>query len=237
MLTGSLRSGGVKSCGCLRRERNRRNNWTRRKDLSGMEFGRWRVTGEAPDSDTGKARWFCQCSCGTHRIVAANGLLNKSPSKWSRSCGCRASEKTAKRNRGKFGEKNPNWQGGYSKLNDKGYVQIIRGGHPNANSKGRIMEHRWVMSNHLGRPLRDGETVHHKNGVKSDNRIENLELWTGSQHPGQRVSDLLDFADEVQALYWSEMGFRTDPKFLRGSPRAPRRQTQLALVEPEESAA
>ena len=58
----------------------------------------------------------------------------------------------------------------------------------------RIAEHRHVMEQSLGRPLRRGETVHHKNGVKDDNRIENLELWYSSQPYGQRVDDLLRYA-------------------------------------------
>lgn len=85
--------------------------------------------------------------------------------------------------------------GSLCKIN--GYKSIVCHGHPNASGKkGRILEHIMIMSNHLGRPLRKGETVHHLNGIRNDNRIENLELWDSSHPPGQRVSDKINFYRE-----------------------------------------
>src|SRR3990172_7462682 len=73
-------------------------------------------------------------------------------------------------------EKNHFWKGG--RVVDKhGYILIKKNDHPFCNHIGYVREHRLVMEKHLGRYLVSSEVVHHKNGVKNDNRIENLELF------------------------------------------------------------
>jgi hypothetical protein len=87
-------------------------------------------------------------------------------------------------------------------LTSGGYVKVFVGkGAAGATMTGHILEHRLVMQAHLGRALRDAENVHHVNGVRNDNRLENLELWSTSQPSGQRVIDKLAWAREFIARY------------------------------------
>ena len=65
----------------------------------------------------------------------------------------------------------------------------------------RVFEHRYVMGQALGRALRLEESVHHLNGDRLDNRLENLELWSSSQPIGQRATDLVKWALQMVSLY------------------------------------
>lgn len=98
-------------------------------------------------------------------------------------------------------EKNGNWRGGKTR-HKKGYVMVKAPEHPRSRSNsGYVFEHILVMEEHLGRNLVDGENIHHINGVKDDNRIENLELWTKPQPSGIRVEDAVAWAKEILRLY------------------------------------
>ena len=78
-----------------------------------------------------------------------------------------------------------------------------------AGSKVVIMEHRILMEGMLGRELLPEENVHHKNGIRDDNSLKNLELWSSSQPSGQRVQDKVAWAKSILALY--------EPSALRAS--------------------
>lgn len=91
---------------------------------------------------------------------------------------CRRCSKIGKRNPafGKmYGSDNPRWSGGRT-ICEGGYIRILKPDHPYANGRGYVLEHRLVVENAIGRYLGPEESVHHINGKKDDNRLENLEL-------------------------------------------------------------
>lgn len=85
--------------------------------------------------------------------------------------------------------------------NSQGYVIIYKKDHPNAFVSGCLPKHVFVMSEHIGRPLKKGENVHHINGIRDDNRIENLELWRRGQCTGQRLKEKLEWCKELLIEY------------------------------------
>lgn len=84
-------------------------------------------------------------------------------------------------NYGNRGEKCAAWRGG-RRMSNYGYVLLHKPGHPNARPDGYVFEHRYVMSEYLGRPLLASEDVHHKDGDKTNNSIENLQILSRSEH-------------------------------------------------------
>lgn len=80
-----------------------------------------------------------------------------------------------------------NWRGGRI-VGPEGYVSVRPQGddweYCRPNSSGYVLEHRLVMGRALGRPVADNETVHHINGVRDDNRLENLQLRQGQHGSG-----------------------------------------------------
>jgi hypothetical protein len=97
-------------------------------------------------------------------------------------------------------ERYGNWKDGRTH-HKAGYIMVHAPGHPRAISSSYVFEHIMVAEEILGRYLLAGESVHHRNGIRDDNRPENLELWTRPQPSGIRVSDAITWAHPILRRY------------------------------------
>lgn len=82
--------------------------------------------------------------------------------------------------RDQYGEKSSQWKGGRVKRQD-GYIYVIAYNHPAAHCN-YVLEHRLIMEQSIGRYLTKDEIVHHLNGIRDDNRIENLQIMDSGKH-------------------------------------------------------
>jgi hypothetical protein len=170
------------------------NDDSRKRGWCEFHYERWRRHGDplagGPKQNTpllGK----CKVEDCMKRDVAWN-LCTKHYSKWQ-----------------KYGDPLGGYEiDGHSKkwhLNKDGYMFLFDPLSPHAGKNRLVYQHRQVMAESLGRLLREGELVHHINGDKADNRIENLEMFVKSHPNGQRPEDLVAWAYEIIALYGEEI--------------------------------
>jgi hypothetical protein len=83
---------------------------------------------------------------------------------------------------------------------ENGYREV-----PHPDRPVMVREHRLVMEQFLGRPLKAHETAHHRHGARADNRLSKLELWSTRQPKGQRIADKVEYALEILKLYAPEL--------------------------------
>lgn len=108
--------------------------------------------------------------CGILAIAAKTDIDIGNGRFCSFSCGAQA--------RNMKGANHPRWKG--RRIDSQGYVQLKKPDHPNADKQGYLREHVFVMSEELGRPLQNGEIVHHENENKQDNDLSNLKLMANN---------------------------------------------------------
>lgn len=161
-------------------------------DLTGRTFGRLTVLKRSENVRPKRTYWLCRCSCGALKKIGRGNLLRGS----TKSCGCLWFDiATAQK-----GPLASGWRGG-RKETKQGYVYIHSPEHPLRDINNYVSEHRLVMEKHLGRLLFRNETIHHKNGIRNDNRLENLELKASRHGRGQSIPDLIFWAAEILKKY------------------------------------
>ena len=161
-------------------------------DLIGKRFNRFVVikpVWTVNKSGKKQKKWECLCDCGVVKFHLTYDLLSDKV----KSCGCYNKEVATNR---MSGENNFSWKGGRGTISKMGYIVLKHG-----ENRGEL-EHRVLYEKYHGIKLTQKQNIHHKNGIKTDNRIENLELWDTSQPYGQRVEDKLNYYFNLIKIYY-----------------------------------
>jgi len=153
-------------------------NLTQRNDVShvGKVYGKLTVLSYSHrvkyKSGSAVKLWNCSCECGGFVTTSSPSLTSGR----TKSCGC-------SRNKG-------------GKVNNQGYRSV----YDRVDRKYKL-QHREVYEKHYGIKLGPYQNIHHINGDRKDNRIENLELWDTSQPSGQRIEDKILYYDKLVKEY------------------------------------
>ncbi len=139
-----------------------RGHWSRTPEAKAMYQAR-RVKIDPPNPSG-----LCMCGCGEVTPVATKTKLDRLELR-----GHHLRYIHGHHMRGKKGSTHPRWNGGRYQ-HKSGYIYVSAQDHPRANADGYVLEHRLVVEATLGRLLEPFEVVHHINGIRNDNRPENL---------------------------------------------------------------
>jgi len=159
------------------------------RDITGIKFNRLTAIKKIGKEGSNNV-WLFKCDCGNEVSLKRVHVTKNNPTK---SCGCLTKETVSKR---MSGENHHSWKNGEAVISKKNGYKEFRYG----KLRG-VKEHRYIYEQYYGITLTPNQNIHHINGDRSDNRIENLELWDTTQPSGQRVEDKIIFYKKLVEQY------------------------------------